>query len=99
MYVPNGHHIYSKWTKMHQHFLFQGHPPKFTHVVMFGFKIYHLATLGVTCFTCRLLKMSKAASAEEKKNRPDFLTLKTYVAFPSKSDSVYFGYTRVSIYT
>jgi hypothetical protein len=35
--LPNGHKIY-------QHFPFQG-PPKFTQSGIWGFKIYHLATL------------------------------------------------------
>jgi hypothetical protein len=36
-YIPNGHKIY-------QHFPFQD-PPKITKIVIFGLKIYHLATL------------------------------------------------------
>jgi hypothetical protein len=35
--IPNGHKIF-------QHFPFQG-PPKYTQICIFGFQIYHLATL------------------------------------------------------
>jgi hypothetical protein len=36
-YIPNGHKIY-------QNFPFQD-PPKFTQILIFGLKIYHLATM------------------------------------------------------
>jgi hypothetical protein len=48
--VPNGHKmyqmafIYSTWPYKFQPFPCQG-PPKFTQIVFFGLKIYHLATL------------------------------------------------------
>jgi hypothetical protein len=36
---------YSKWHNIYQHLPLQ-HPPKFTETWIFGFKIYHLATLA-----------------------------------------------------
>jgi hypothetical protein len=35
---------WTKWTKIYQYLSLQ-HPPKFTQIVIFGLKIYHLATL------------------------------------------------------
>jgi hypothetical protein len=51
--IPNEHKIYQKALKIpyghkiYRRFPFQG-PPKCTQIVIFGIKIYHLATLAKT---------------------------------------------------